>query len=124
MGTYIEESRQSDPEIIADGCRVALELGADILKAPYLGTEHQDEFAKICDNSHVPVIMLGGPKKGGIKGILEDAREGVDAGARGPIFGRNVWQRSKDEMEKVVKSLQKIVHEDADVESVMEKYNL
>jgi len=124
MGSYISEERKNDPAIIADGSRIALELGADILKAPYLGEEHHEEFRALCQNSHVPVVMLGGPKRGGVKGILETAERGVEAGARGPIFGRNVWQRPEEEMRKVVKSLQDIVHEGAETEEVMKKYAL
>jgi len=124
VGKYISEERKNDPEIIADGCRLALELGADIIKAPYPGSEHQEAFAEICENANVPVIMLGGPKRDGVKGILQTAREGIDAGARGTIFGRNVWQRPVDEMKKVVKSLQDIVHKNASVKEVVEKYGL
>lgn len=124
IGKYISEDRKNDPEVIADGCRLALELGADIIKAPYPGSEHKEEFKKICENSHIPFIILGGPKEDGVKGVLETAREGIDAGARGTIFGRNVWQRPIEDMKNVVRSLQDIVHRGASVEKVVEKYNL
>jgi len=59
--------------------------------------------------------MLGGAKKDGTKGIFETARYGIDAGAKGTIFGRNVWQRPVEEMERVLKGLQDIVHKGATV---------
>ncbi|MBS3812940.1 hypothetical protein KGY64_03865 [Candidatus Bipolaricaulota bacterium] len=124
MGDYIDEERKNDPEIIADGCRIGLELGADVLKAPYPGPGGYEGFREICDNANVPVVMLGGPKRDGLRGVLESARQGVDAGARGTIFGRNVWQRPVEEMKRVVASLQEIVHEGASVDAVMEEYDL
>jgi DhnA-type fructose-1,6-bisphosphate aldolase and related enzymes len=123
-GEYIPKDKKSDPEIIADGCRLALELGADILKAPYPGKGDKEAFAGICSNSHVPVVMLGGPKKGGIRTILQTARDGIDAGARGTIFGRNVWQRPVDEMERVVKALQDIVHRGVSTDEALTKHDL
>jgi len=124
LGNYIADDRRNDANIIADGCRISLEIGADILKAPFPGPEGQDIFAGICSNSHVPVVMLGGAKKDGLKGVMETARLGIDAGSKGTIFGRNVWQRPVEEMKKVVNALQDIVHKDASVDDVMKKYNL
>lgn len=123
-GEYIPADKKGDPQIIADGCRFALEMGADLIKAPYPDTEDKEVFAEICANSHVPIVLLGGPKKEGIRGILETAREGVDAGARGTIFGRNIWQRPEEEMERVIRALQEIVHQGLEVEEVLSKYHL
>jgi DhnA family fructose-bisphosphate aldolase class Ia len=125
-GGCIPADKKSDPKIIADGCRLALELGADILKAPYPGNKPGDKeiFADICSNSHIPVVMLGGPKKGSIRDILQTARDGIDAGAKGTIFGRNVWQRPANEMERVVKALQDIVHRGASTDEALAKNDL
>ncbi len=121
-GQYIAEGNKTDPAIIADGCRIAVELGADLLKPPYLGD--REAFAALCKNSHVPVVMLGGTKKNDIQSIFRVAREGIDAGARGTIFGRNVWQRPVEEMRRVIKGLQEIVHEAAGVEETLASYDL
>jgi len=125
-GQYISKNKKGDLEIIADGCRLALELGADILKVPYPKhtTENQNFFAKICSNSYVPLVILGGAKKDEIKSIFKTARYGIDAGAAGTVFGRNVWQRPTEEMERVLKGLQDIVHKDSTVDYVMNKYKL
>jgi len=125
---YISQNKKGDPEIIADGCRIALELGADILKVPFPSINNpkaNESFKMIFLNSHVPVIVLGGPKKAkSLLGIMNTAREAIDAGASGTIFGRNVWQRPKSEMERAVKALKDIVHKGDNPINVMSKYNL
>ena len=125
-GPFIPDEKKNDPKIIADGCRIAVELGADIIKAAYPdgGPETKEMFAAICENAHVPVVILGGAKKNSIRDIFQVARDGIDAGAKGVIFGRNVWQRPTDEMEKVVNGLQDIVHRNASVDESLAKYKL
>jgi len=41
--------------------------------------------------------------------MLEKARESMDAGATGLIFGRNVWQREHDTSLKFVTALREIL---------------
>ena len=125
-GLLIPGEMKNHPKIIADGCRIALELGADIIKAAYPreGPDSKEIFASICRNAHVPVVMLGGAKKDSIPEIFQIARDGIDAGAKGVIFGRNVWQRPTREMEGVVKGLQDIVHRNAGVRESLSRYNL
>ena len=41
--------------------------------------------------------------------MLEKARQSMEAGATGLIFGRNVWQRSRDESLRFVAALQDIL---------------
>jgi len=125
-GLFIPSEKKNHPKIIADGCRIALELGADIIKAAYPGEgpESKEQFAAICKNAPVPVVILGGAKKDSIREIFQIARDGIDAGAKGVIFGRNVWQRPTHAMERVVKGLQDIVHRNAGVQESLSKYNL
>jgi len=125
-GPFIDEGNRNDPEILADGCRMAVELGADIIKTayPFGKPEAKERFKAICSNAHVPVVMLGGAKRDGVRDILQLAKDGMDAGAKGTAFGRNVWQRPSDEMSKAVRALKDIVHEGAGVEEVLSKYNL
>ena len=125
-GRFIPAEKKGDPKIIADGCRVALELGADILKVPYpnFGEDDKEQFAVMCSNSHVPVVMLGGAKKGSTRDILQVAEDGIGAGASGTIFGRNVWQRPTEEMQRVVNALQDIVHNGLSTSEAVEKYSI
>jgi class I fructose-bisphosphate aldolase len=41
--------------------------------------------------------------------MLEKARQAMDAGALGLIFGRNVWQRSYDESLAFIERLKQIL---------------
>jgi len=120
MGNRIPKEQERDPEIIADACRIAVELGADIIKAPYTGDK--DSFALLIERLKVPFIILGGPKVSGIKGVLQIVKDIVDAGARGPCFGRNVW--GHPEVHSMVHALLDIVHKGASVEEVLDKYTL
>ena len=119
-GKAIPKERQKDPKLIENAARIALELGADVLKMPYTGDPQN--FSKLVKDFHVPVVVLGGPKMESISDVLEVAKESIESGARGIVFGRNVWQYPA--MDDLVYALQDIVHKNADVEEVIKKYNL
>jgi fructose-bisphosphate aldolase, class I len=77
-------------EMNADGARMAVELGADILKLQYGGDPRA--FGEIVDASPVPVLILGGPKRPTQRETLADVVAAAEAGAVGVVMGRNVWQ--------------------------------
>jgi len=104
-----------DGEMLADAARVAFELGADVLKTPYPGREG---FAPIVENAPVPVYIAGGPAVESDREVLEMVVGARDAGGRGVMFGRNVWQR--DHPAAVVDAFRRIVHRGADVDEAAE----
>jgi class I fructose-bisphosphate aldolase len=99
---------------------VSLELGADLLKIPYTGDVAT--FGAIVRRLRVPVLVLGGPKMGGLRDAFQVARDAVDAGARGIVFGRNVWQHPS--MESVVRGLFDVVHGEMAVDAALSKHAL
>lgn len=119
MGIDIPQELKNDPQVISNACRIAVELGADVLKAPYF--EDKDLFREMVNSLKVPVMILGGSPRD-IKGVLQTAQDAIEAGARGVVFGRNVWQHPK--MEEVVKALIDIVHNKKNAEETVKKYNL
>lgn len=119
-GSEIPKDEQLDPKVVADNCRIALELGADIIKAPYTGDK--ESFALMVERLRVPVIVLGGPKAPDIKSVLQIAKDVVDAGAKGTCFGRNVWGRPQ--VHAIIHALLDIVHNGKTVEEVLEKFGL
>lgn len=105
-GSAIPSEKKNDPKLIEHASRMALELGADVLKIPYTGDKK--EFEELVKALKVPVFVLGGPKTEKVGDILRVAEESTRAGAKGIVFGRNVWQNPK--MKDIVKALQAIVH--------------
>lgn len=69
---------------IITGARLAVELGADAVKVPY--TEAFDKVVSCCP---VPILMAGGQRDANILDIVCKA---LNAGAKGLVFGRNVFQ--------------------------------
>jgi class I fructose-bisphosphate aldolase len=94
--------------IEADGCRVAMELGADILKVAYPGDPATLEAW--CRELRVPVVMLGGPKAGTSAELVSMVTDAMKAGASGIVIGRRVWQRPLDEAGELLAQLYSVVH--------------
>ena len=115
-GKKIDKKDKTDPELIENACRIAFELGADIIKAPYPGDRRT--FEKIVKNTPVPVLILGGPQMDTRKDVFKTVHDSIKAGARGIFFGRNIWQN--DNPEGMITSLRAIVHEKASVEEALE----
>jgi fructose-bisphosphate aldolase, class I len=114
-GPGIPQEKKLDPMYIEHAARVALELGCDILKMPYNG--NQASFTDLIRRFKEPVMILGGPKMSSIRDVFEVAYQTTAAGARGLVFGRNVWQNPN--MDAVIRGLQAIVHSGATVDDVM-----
>ena len=103
--------------------RVASELGADIVKVnfphPDLRTNVKKEYDKdfttqeainaVVRSANKTLVLVSGGEKAGDEAMLEKARESMEAGATGLIFGRNVWQRDHDTSLKFVDALRKIL---------------
>lgn len=107
---------QLDAERLANANRIGWELGADILKSPYPGDPAS--FAPIVEHAPVPVLIAGGPATDSDREALEMVRGAIDAGARGVMFGRNVWQRP--DPASMVRAIGAVVREDATVEEALE----
>lgn len=105
-GPEIPEERKRDPELINHACRIAFELGADIIKTEYTGDERS--FRDITASYSVPIMVLGGSKTG-LEDLFRRVREAMAAGARGVVIGRNVFQQESPA--KLVKALNGIVNE-------------
>lgn len=121
IGKNIPEEKRNDPKLIMDASRIAMEMGADILKIAYPGDK--EIFSQIVKNSYIPVLILGGPKKDGhLKGMLQMAKSAIEVGGKGIVFGRNIWQSSK--MTNIIYALKDIVHHNKGVDEAIEKYNL
>jgi class I fructose-bisphosphate aldolase len=120
LGDHIPPDKRNDPDLIAHASRIAVELGADILKIPYTGdSEH---FQSIVQRSHVPVLILGGAQMGSPKQMFRTARESVEAGGKGIVFGRSVWQHNR--IRELIRGLKDAVYFLEREETIVGKYSL
>ena len=103
-------------EIIAYGARQALELGADVAKVKYPGSqeamEHVVEMA-----GPTKVIMSGGSKRSD-REFLENVKAVIDAGGVGLAVGRNIFQRENPEY--ILDALEQVIFEEASVDTALD----
>jgi class I fructose-bisphosphate aldolase len=96
---------QEDPDVVAYGARLGLELGADMVKCKYPGTQEGWEQVEAAV-SGLKTVMSGGSKRSD-EAFLEDVRSTVAVGGNGLAVGRNIFQRDDpvallDELETVI----------------------
>ncbi len=104
------------PEIIASGCRICMEAGADMVKTFYPGTP--EGMRKVVDYAGVPVVVLGGSKKNSLAELYAEVYDAViQGGASGVAIGTNIW--TAEDPGAVVKGLTAILHEGASVEQAL-----
>jgi len=102
-------------ENVAYASRIAAELGADVIKTYYTG----EGFEEVVKGVPVPVVVLGGPRRGALLEALREAYEAVLKGAAGVAYGRNVFQFEDPRV--AAKALVKVVHEEIPPEEALEK---
>ncbi|WP_370962540.1 class I fructose-bisphosphate aldolase [Amycolatopsis sp. cg9] len=123
-GSAIEGKGGKDSFYAVDyAARTASELGADVVKvnfphpakidnvpAPYAKeTTSQQAIDAVVRSAGRTLLLVSGGGKAGDDAMLEKARESMEAGATGLIFGRNVWQRDHDESLRFVSALRDIL---------------
>lgn len=77
------------PEDVFYAVRAGLEMGADVIKAPYTGDPAS--YADIVSCTPVPVVTAGGPQCDTVDDAVAMLRDVVKSGAAGTTIGRNVW---------------------------------
>ena len=105
--TPVTTPESNDPRTIATAARFSEELGADVIKTRYSGTE---DDRLIAENCTVPVLVLGGPKSDH-ETYFAFVADAIARGASGVAVGRNITQDPKPLA--VVSALSALVHENA-----------
>ena len=77
-------------DLVLRSVRIVGELGADFVKTFYTGPR----FHEVVEACPVPVIVLGASKEQEAV-ALRKAADGISAGARGVVFGRNVFESDR-----------------------------
>ena len=103
------------PDVVAHCARVAVELGADLVKVPYTGD--MDSFSRVVEGCCVPVLIAGGPKTPTTGDFLQMVSDAMKAGAKGVSVGRNVFQHPKPK--HLVSALSGIIHANWSVEQAL-----
>ena len=98
--------------------RLASEMGADIIKAD--PTEHPEDFHRVVEAARVPVLVRGGGKEG-LKSVLEKSAVLMAQGAKGMVYGRNVYQH--DNPRAVVAALMAMIHQGVSGEEAWDIYH-
>ncbi len=101
-----------DSRVIAHCARVAVELGADVVKVPYTG--QVDSFARVVESCCVPVVIAGGPKLDSTHALMQMVHDSLQAGGAGLSVGRNIFQH--EHPRALVAALRCLVHENGTVE--------
>lgn len=98
--------------------RVMAELGADLIKTFYTG----ENFHEVVKNTPVPVFTIGAEKLNTDLDVLIKAQKSIQSGARGIIFGRNIFMA--DDPGKLIKALDEVLNHGALPKEVLQKYGL
>jgi fructose-bisphosphate aldolase, class I len=92
---YVVEHAELTPERmhakVKRVARIMAELGADLCKCFFTG----DRFHEVAANTPVPVFTIGAEKLPTDLAVLAKAQASVKQGARGIIFGRNIFMAEK-----------------------------
>jgi class I fructose-bisphosphate aldolase len=123
-GSAVEAKGGKDSFYAVDyAARTASELGADVVKVNFPHPEkrtgvpsaYDAEFSSqqavdaVVRSANRTLVLISGGEKSGDEAMLEKARESMEAGATGLIFGRNVWQRGHDESLRFVAQLRDVL---------------
>ena len=127
-GKHIEQKGGRDSLYAVDyAARVAREIGADIVKLnipkksdkdkdmpkPYneLDLDYEEGARKVVASAQATPVLVSGGSKIGDEDLLEKARASMRAGATGLIFGRNMWQRPRDQALEITERVKEILRE-------------
>ena len=99
-----KELEKRDARYLALACRIAAELGAQMVKTYYC-----EDFEKVTDSCPVPVVIAGGPKLETEMDALRMADAALAQGAVGVDMGRNIWQ--SENAVPMIRAIRAVVHE-------------
>ena len=106
-----------DTNTLAYAARVAMELGADVVKLKYNGDIEGMKWVVKCAGK-TKVIIAGGDKTND-KEFLDHVQGALDAGAVGVAVGRNIWQHETPF--EATKALKKVIFEGKTSEQALRK---
>lgn len=119
---YVVEHKDKTPQQVHAKVkrisRIMAELGADLIKTFYTGKA----FHEVVENTPVPVFTIGAEKLDTDLAVLEKAYDSVAQGARGIIFGRNIFMADSPKI--LTKALNDVINKGLEPAQAAEKYGL
>ena len=119
---YVVEHKELSAEQLHDKVkrvtRVMAELGADLIKCFFTG----ERFHEVVENTPVPVFTIGAEKLETDLAVLKKARDSVKQGARGIIFGRNIFMAKNPP--ELIKALNEVINGGEEPEASLKKHGL
>ncbi len=106
-----------DAEKIVTLVRLAREMGADIIKAD--PTSNPLDFHRVVEAARCPVLVRGGGKEE-VEVVFSKARQLLDQGALGMVYGRNIYQHPNPS--QIVKAFMAMIHNGASVSDALAIY--
>jgi len=103
---YVKKSKPATLEDLKHAARAAADLGADIVKTSYPGSE--EGYRSLVRSTPVPVLIGGGVRTDDEKLFLETVAASLRAGGAGICIGRNLFQRRP--LEPLARRLSGILH--------------
>ena len=102
-----QKENEKYTNLVSHACRVAVELGADIIKTNFTGSA--DSFYRVIYAAgNVPVVIAGGERVEE-NVVLENVKQAMQAGAAGICFGRNFFYR--DNVKSFSQKVRAIINE-------------
>ena len=119
---YVVEHKEKKPEEVhikvKRVTRVMAELGADLIKCFYTG----EKFQEVVDNTPIPVFTIGAEKLDTDLAVLQKAYNSTTRGARGIIFGRNIFMAKNPK--NLTDALNEVINDGVRPEDVAKKRGL
>jgi class I fructose-bisphosphate aldolase len=128
-GRDIEEKGGRDSFYAIDyGARLAMEMGADVVKlnmpklnpdkdkaspAPYneMDVTQEEAIGHCVESAGRSLVVLSGGSKADDEQVISQTRAIMEAGGSGVIYGRNVWQRERPAALEIIEQIKEIMLE-------------
>lgn len=99
-------SNPGKPELVEHAAIIAADLGADLVKVPWVGSVAA--MSDLADSCPIPIVVAGGPKQSTPSDLVSFVMDVIDSGAAGLAMGRNVFQAS--DPEATIRQISLMVH--------------
>ncbi len=97
-----------DGAVVAANARMAIEIGADIVKCDWAGSVRGCRQV-VAAAMGAPVMIAGGPRQGGAGDTVALVGELLEGGANGVMFGRSLFQ--DDDRRRLMRIVREMIHE-------------